>query len=154
MIERRADFYAEASIADQISRISDLEVKLAPLEADLLKGLDLSVKRRAPRARSWVQLSLSGEEASHTKKRAQMKRSAANCLLSPWTLATLIEEGEGMSHRIWALLGLSPSRSWTRQTAARELAHHLRRLFGVVRSDLSVDNARATRARTSVLALR
>ena len=153
VIKRRADFFAEASIADQISRLSDLEVKLAPLEADILKGLDLSVKRRAPRARSWVQLSLSGEEASHLKKQTQMKRSAANCLLSPWTLATLIEEGEGMSHRIWPLLGLSPSISWTRQTTARELAYHLRRLFGVVRSDLSIDNTTAMRARTEVCSL-
>ena len=119
----------------------------------MIAGLDLSVRRKKPRASAWVQVSLSGEESTHLKKTAQLKRSAALSLLSPWTLAEVIEESDGINHRLWTHLGVSPSISWKRETTARNLAKHLRLLLGVSLEELNRQSPTAVDARRELITL-
>ena len=99
--ERRGDLEAEVAIVNLINQHQLFDVfsaELAPLDADILHGLDLSVRRVTPRARGWLQLSLSAEEELNRKKLRRLKRSAAVGLLSPWTLAGLCMKPHVKSH--------------------------------------------------------
>lgn len=100
--ERRGDLEAEVAIVNLINQhplFDGFSAELAPLDADILHGLDLSVRRAAPRARGWLQLSLSAEEELNRTKLRRLKRSAAVGLLSPWTLAALCMKSHVSAHQ-------------------------------------------------------
>lgn len=83
------DFQSELWFVELINEHPELEgyqSQIAPLEGDLLYGVDLSIQRSSPRGRAWIQLTLSAEEDIHQKKRKRLSRSAASGLLSPYTL--------------------------------------------------------------------
>lgn len=151
--ERRSDFFAEESIAMLVSERSELQVTTAPLEADILEGLDLSVRSQRPKARGWLQVSMSGEEKVHRVKNRKLNRSAAISLLSPWTISELIHERARARDPVWKLLGINPSPSWSHENYAREIAQLFRSLLGVSRLELSTLNTDQQRVQSMLLEL-
>ncbi len=137
LYKQRGDFFAEESLAYLLSQRSSFSVSLAPLEADVLQGLDLSVKRKSPKAKGWIQLSLSGEGDVHLKKIERLKRSAACCVLSPWSLCEYLRTPELspaerlLRDSLWTKLNINYSTSWSLQTEARALGQAMKTLLGV-----------------------
>lgn len=128
--QRRLDFQAERAIAQIMNHSSGFEgisAECAPLDADLLHGLDLSVKREHPKARAWIQVSLSAERELNQSKLKRLKRSAAVALLSPWTLAgVLISIEPSRSVALCSALKLNPSAS--QESTARKISQILKAL--------------------------
>ena len=94
---RKSDYRAERQLVELINtshQVNGIIASLAPLEADLLHGLDISVRRKSPRASAWLQFSLSAENKLNQHKLIQLKKSAAVALLSPWTLHEFLMQRE------------------------------------------------------------
>ena len=125
--EQRHTFYAEEAIAQLINSRRDelcLTVDVAPLDADILHGLDLSIKRSQPKARGWIQFSLSAEGDLNLKKLSKVRRSAAIALLSPWTLAQYLrDQPRARQHLFWEVSGEGAASSL--QTQARLITRSL-----------------------------
>ena len=134
---QRDSFGAEEAIValiNQSSVLTSLSATVAPLDADVLHGLDLSLKRSKPPARAWIQFSLSAEEGLNTKKLRQLKRSAAVALLSPWTLARdLRDRTQAQQAQVWRALATTPPRDL--QAQSRVIAQALELLFDHINAD-------------------
>jgi hypothetical protein len=119
---QRDSFGAEEAIVALInhsSALTSLSATVAPLDADVLHGLDLSLKRSKPPARAWIQFSLSAEEGLNTKKLRQLKRSAAVALLSPWTLSRYLRaRTQAQQALVWRALAITPPRDLRAQSRA------------------------------------
>ena len=89
VLAQRDAFEAEEILVELINHQTEstLTATIAPLDTDILHGLDFSVCRAEPAARGWIQFSTSAEESLNRQKLKKLKRSAAVTLLSPWTLA-------------------------------------------------------------------
>ena len=141
--QAQSDFFSEASLCYALNRFSrHLDFVVAPLEADILAALDISVKRAKPnKAKAWFQFSLSAEKSLNTKKLSRLKKSAAIALISPYTLALFLKErsNDMVLRKIHDQLRLGPMepRSIITDTYARELAKLMKKLFAVSLSKAS-----------------
>ena len=141
--QAQSDFFSEASLCYALNQFSShLSFGLAPLEADILAALDISVKRAKPnRAKAWFQFSLSAEKSLNNKKLSRLNKSAAIALISPYTLTLFLKESSDNIElrKIYDQLKLGPKEPAhiMPETYARELAKLMKKLFAVSSSRVS-----------------
>lgn len=138
--DQKESFFAEESLCYVLNRFDpNLRLNLAPLVADVLYGVDLSARRKDPRAKGWLQFTLSGEQELNLKKLHRLRSSAAVAIVSPWTLSEfLLNAPTPLLVQTLKALGhdqpMRPNHNFER--IARFISQEMRRLFGVTKQQV------------------
>ena len=124
--QQRDSFDAEEAMVALINHRSSethFTASRAPLDADILHGIDLSIKCTNPSARAWVQFSLSAEQEINSQKLRRLKQSPATIFLSPWTLARYLgDQTQKQQDHFWDAFEVNSPRTLKVQSRLIALA--------------------------------
>jgi hypothetical protein len=153
--DQKESFFAEESLCYVLNRFDpNLRLNLAPLVADVLYGVDLSARRKNPRAKGWLQVTLSGEKELNLKKLNRLRSSAAVAIVSPWTLSEfLLSAPAPLLFKTLKDLGhehpIRPNHNF--EGMARFISQEMRRLFGVTKQQ--IDQVSSTSKYNAIMSL-